>query len=122
MKKTWIVMGAVLFLAGTPALYAKHDAHQKEMKPTEKKPQDRVFKCEVVDVACYIAKGATGEEHQGCAAKCILDGGELALLCEGKLYIPVDGNYHSQRKRFVPKAGEKVAVTGRAVSKDGLNY
>jgi hypothetical protein len=122
MKNQWKVFGMVLFLAGASTLEAKHDAHQKEMKPVEKKSEDRVLKCEVVDVACYIARGAKGEEHQGCAAKCILEGGELALLCEGKLYIPVDANYHSARKLFVSKAGEKVSVTGRRVSKDGLSY
>lgn len=83
---------------------------------------DKSMKCEVVDVACYVAKGAHGDAHKACATKCISGGGELALLSNGKLYIPVDKDFHSARNQFVPKAGEMVEVTGKTVSKGGLNY
>ena len=94
--------------------------HQNELKPAV--VQDQAYKCEVVDVKCYIDKGAHGEAHQGCAAKCISEGGELALLYDGKLYVPVDTNFHSARKRFVSSGGEMVTVKGHIVSKGGLNY
>jgi hypothetical protein len=77
---------------------------------------------EVVDVACYIQKGASGPDHKACAVKCISGGGELALLKGKKLYIPVDSNFHSLRDQFVPQAGEKVQVDGKAVHKGGINY
>lgn len=79
---------------------------------------------EVVDVACYVQKNASGPDHKACAVKCISGGGELALLkVKGKkLYIPVDSSFHSLRAQFVPKAGEIVKVDGKAISKGGLNY
>lgn len=114
---------AVMILAASPALFAAETSmHKKEMKVEAKKSDLKPFKCEVIDVACYIAKGAKGEAHQGCAAKCISEGGELALLNDGKLYVPVDQDFHSARKRFVTKGGETVTVMGKAISKDGINY
>jgi hypothetical protein len=98
-----------------------NDMH-KDVKTTDTKSTGKTMKCEVVDVACYIGKGAKGEAHQACAAKCISGGGELALLYNGKLYIPVDKNYHSARDKFVTKGGEMVKVMGTIVSKGGLNY
>jgi len=96
--------------------------HDDMKKMSDSKDMGKSMKCEVVDVACYIAKGAHGEGHQACAAKCISGGGELALLHDGKLYIPVDKDYHSARDQFVSKGGEMVNVMGKTVSKGGLNY
>ena len=81
-------------------------------------------KYEVVDVACYVKDGkkATGEGHKTCAMKCISGGGELALMRDGKLYIPVDKDFKSAREQFVSKAGETVEVEGKVISKGGVNY
>ena len=91
---------------------------------TASKDMGKAMKCEVVDVGCYMKDGmkATGEKHQACAAKCISGGGELALMYKGKLYIPVDSNYHSVRDQFVSQGGTVVSVTGKTISKGGLNY
>lgn len=86
------------------------------------KSAEKSMKCEVVDVACYMAKGAKGDAHKACAVKCISGGGELALLHNGKLYIPVDKDFHSARDQFAPKAGEMVDVNGAVKSKGGVNY
>ncbi len=105
----------------SPAASNSNDMHQG-MNMNSASPAGKSMKCEVIDVACYIQKGAHGEAHQACAAKCISGGGELALLYNGKLYIPVDKDYHSARDQFVTKGGEMVTVTGTTVSKSGLNY
>jgi hypothetical protein len=105
------------------SLFADEASMHKGMKMEKAKKSDaKTMKCEVVDVACYVKKGAKGEGHQGCAAKCISGGGELALLKDGKLYVPVDANFHSARKKFVSKGGETVEVKGTVISKDGVNY
>jgi len=129
MKKTlvWTVVLALALFVGrafaddTSSTSNSSDMH-KDMKMDGSMSKGMAMKCEVVDVACYIGKGAHGEGHQACAAKCISGGGELALLYKGKLYIPVDKSYHSARDQFVSKGGEMVSVTGTAVSKGGLNY
>jgi len=118
MKKLWVV---AFFL-----ISMNHTAYADSMHKTELNPDQTIvgktMKAEVIDVACYVKKGAHGEAHQGCAAKCISEGGELALLIDGKLYIPVDKDFHSARKRFITRGGENVTVTGKTVGKDGLNY
>jgi hypothetical protein len=124
MKKTLALMAVLamtLFVRRVFADDMSHSDMHNDMKMGDK-AMGKPMKCEVVDVSCYIAKGAHGEGHQACAAKCISGGGELALLYNGKLYIPVDKDYHSARDQFVTKGGEMVTVTGKTVSKDGLNY
>jgi hypothetical protein len=81
-------------------------------------------KYEVVDAACYTQKGAkaTGADHKSCAAKCINGGGELALLRNGNLFVPVDKDFKSARNKFTSKAGESVEVKGKVISKGGVNY
>lgn len=97
---------------------------------TEKKKEGKVAVSkgdpetyEVVDVACYVTKGAKGTEHKECAAKCIHGGGELALLDEkGDLFFPLDENFHSIRGVFSPSAGEKISVVGKVFRTKGINY
>src|SRR5580658_578226 len=119
MKK-WMVLAAVLTLALFAGRTFADD--MADQHPATTGSMGKTYKCEVVDVACYIGKGAHGPDHQGCAAKCISGGGELALLYNGKLYIPVDSSYHSARDKFVTSGGETVTVSGKTVSKGGLNY
>src|SRR5580658_7274727 len=85
-----VLVMALSLLTGAGAVFADEPSmHQNELKAKGPVP-DQTFKCEVVDVSCYVSKGAHGDAHQGCAAKCISEGGELALLYDGKLYVPVD--------------------------------
>lgn len=84
--------------------------------------KSKATKYEVVDVNCYMTKGAHGAKHKECAVKCISGGGELALLHSGKLYVPVDQDFHSAREQFASKAGEMVEVKGKKFSKGGVNY
>ena len=117
------MLALVLFVGRVYADDMSHSTmHKDDAKASDSKPSGKSMKCEVVDVACYVAKGAKGEGHQACAAKCISGGGELALLHDGKLYIPVDKDFHSVRSQFVSKGGEMVSVSGKPVSKGGLNY
>lgn len=113
-------VGLVLALC-TGSVFAE-EMKDKHRDNNLEKSHNQIMKCEVIDVACYIAKGAKGGGHQGCAAKCIGEGGELALLFEGNLYIPVDKSFHSARKHFVTKGGELVKVSGKKVEKSGLRF
>ncbi len=77
---------------------------------------------EVLDMACYMAKGAHGEKHKGCAAACIKDGAPMGLLTsDGKIYLLVEN--HNKKEVYAKikeHAGEKVTVTGTASVKGGL--
>ena len=118
MRKLWAM--AAFFICAGQISYA--DSMHKTELSSSQTIVGKTMKAEVIDVACYVKKGLHGESHQGCAAKCISEGGELALLIDGKLYVPVDKDFHSARKQFITRGGENVTVTGKTISKDGLNY
>jgi len=122
MKKTMIFALSAIFVLFIGRVSADEMAMHDGMKMEKKSPAGKSAKYEVVDVACYVAKGAHGPDHKSCAVKCIGGGGELALLKGGKLYVPVDADFHSARAKFASKAGETVEVSGKAVSKGGVNY
>jgi hypothetical protein len=111
MKKIFAVAIAALFLGMAQVTFADEAA-----------PAAQAMKFTVVDVACYISKGAYGPDHQACGNKCVKAGGELALKNGENLYIPVTSDYKSARKQFVKKCDTDVTVTGNIVSKGGVNY
>ena len=77
---------------------------------------------EVLDMACYMAKGAHGEKHKGCAAACIKGGAPMGLLTsDGKIYLLVEN--HDKKEAYAKvkdHAGEKITVKGTASTKGGL--
>ncbi|HRN55612.1 MAG TPA: hypothetical protein PLL71_04140 [Agriterribacter sp.] len=77
---------------------------------------------EVLDMACYMAKGAHGEKHKGCAAACIKGGAPMGLLTgDGTIYLLVeDHNNKEVYAKVKDHAGEKITVTGTASVKGGL--
>ena len=114
MKKLFAVAIAALFLGMAQVTFADDAASAA--------PAVKTMQFTVVDVACYISKGAYGPDHQACGNKCVTAGGELALMSDGNLYIPVTSEYKSARKQFVKKCDTSVSVTGNVVSKGGVNY
>lgn len=77
---------------------------------------------EVLDMACYMAKGAHGEKHKGCAAACIKGGAPMGLLTsDGKVYLLVEN--HNKKEAYAKikdRAGEKITVKGTASAKGGV--
>lgn len=116
--KNALILSAVLAVLAVAGMAQADEMSDKHLKQDNSK----TFECEVVDLACYLGKGAHGPDHTACAAKCIGEGGMLALLCEGKLCVPVTKDFHSARSRFVTKGGEKVKVKGEIVNKDGSTF
>ena len=114
MKKALVAAFAVMSVAMAQVSFAEEAKAEKKSAKT--------IKYEVVDVACFVGKGEKGEKHKACAAKCISGGGELALLSNGKLYIPVDKDFHSARGKFSSKGGEVVDLAGKKITKGGINY
>ena len=86
-------------------------------------PADVTLTGEVVDLACYIAHGAKGPDHAGCAAKCVEMGQPAGLAAsDGKVYILVadhaDSSAYTKAKTM---AGKKVEIKGEVAAKDGMN-
>ncbi len=77
---------------------------------------------EVVDLACYVANGAHGSDHAGCAKSCVKNGQPMGLLTDdGTLVLLAadhkDGEPFEQLKDH---AGDKVEVMGSLAEKDGM--
>jgi hypothetical protein len=76
---------------------------------------------EVVDVHCYLSRGAHGDEHAGCANACLSRDVPAALLTEdGTLYLLLNEKAVSLKEKIAGKAGKKVTATGKVVERNGV--
>ena len=79
------------------------------------------FTGEVLDLACYVDHGASGDQHIGCAKKCIESGLPVGLKADdGKTYMLI-GEHVPLNNELAPHAGKKITVEGKVVSRDGIN-
>ena len=78
---------------------------------------------EIVDLACYLARGGKGPEHAACAAKCAEMGQPLGLAAtDGKVYILMAD--HADSSPFTKAkslAGTKVEIKGQVAARDGMS-
>ena len=76
---------------------------------------------EVVDMACYVDHGATGEKHADCAKKCITSGLPVGLKADdGKTYLLI-GEHKPHNAELAEYAAKKITVEGKVASRDGIN-
>lgn len=76
---------------------------------------------EIVDLHCYTARGAHGEEHAACSNACISRDVPAALLTEdGTLYLLVNEKHVSVKEKIAGKAGKKVTAHGKVVERSGM--
>jgi|ERR1700677_2587839 len=78
------------------------------------------IKGEVLDMACYLDHGASGEKHAGCAEKCISSGLPVGIKdADGKVYLVI-GDHKPLNSDLAPFAGKQVTLKGKVVTKDGV--
>ena len=91
----------------------------------EKKTEKEVtVRGEVVDVACYIAHGAIGEDHKDCAEACAKAGGALGILTsDGTLYVSLLPDDHKSGPNAIltDHIAHTVEAKGYVRSKGGVN-
>src|SRR5690242_11995817 len=107
-------------MAGLALILSVGLANASEKKAEKAPAKGKLY--EVVDSACYVQKGEHGAAHMACAKKCASAGGELGLLRDGNLYVPVDKDFKSARNKVKDGIGRSVEVTGKTFSKGGVNY
>ena len=79
------------------------------------------LKGEIVDLHCYTARGAKGEEHAGCSNACISRDVPVGFVADdGTLYLLVNEKPTSVKEKVAGKAGKKVKVTGKVVERSGM--
>lgn len=83
---------------------------------------DLTVQGEIVDMACYMAKGSKGSAHKACAQLCAKKGVPIGVLTEnGELYLLLDDHNNPDPYDAAKKlAGERAEVVGKKFSKQGV--
>lgn len=120
LKKTMLLAGALVLAAAVGA--RAHEGHGMHDESKESAAAG-TFTGEVLDLACYLAHGSAGKEHQKCGKMCLTkDHVAAGLLTEdGKVYALVDDHKAMKAMLKVRElAAEKVKITGKEVTRGGL--
>ncbi|WP_143155878.1 hypothetical protein [Cyclobacterium lianum] len=77
---------------------------------------------EVLDLSCFMASGAKGEGHKGCAEKCMANGMPIGLLAsDGKVYLLVEDHKNASPYQSLKElAAANVEVTGSYFVRNGM--
>jgi hypothetical protein len=77
---------------------------------------------EIVDLACYMAKGSKGPSHKACAQMCAKKGVPIGVLTDGGevLLLLDDHNNPDPYEATKKLAGERVEVSGKKYGKQGV--
>jgi len=77
---------------------------------------------EIIDMACYMAKGSKGAGHKACAQMCAKKGVPLGILTDaGEVYLLLDDHNNPDPYDDAKKlAGERAQITGKKFSKQGV--
>ena len=118
MKHTHIILALVCTTAFA-VLPATARAHEGEEHGD--KGKETTIKGEVVDMACYVDHGATGQKHADCAKKCIESGLPVGLKAvDGKTYLLI-GEHKPMNSELAQYAAKEITVKGKLSSRDGVN-
>ncbi len=84
-------------------------------------PAETSLRGEVVDLHCYVTRGARGPEHAGCANACLGRGVTPAFVAEdGRLFLLLAERPVSVKDAVAGLAGETVVARGVVHERDGV--
>ena len=77
---------------------------------------------EIIDMACYMAKGSRGAAHKACAQLCAKKGVPIGVLTDaGEVYLLLDDHNNPDPYDDATKlAGERAEISGKKFSKQGV--
>lgn len=82
---------------------------------------DVTLKGEVVDLHCYLTRGASGAEHAGCGNACLARGVTPGFLADdGRVFVLLGARPFPVKDQITGLAGEKVILTGTPVDRGGV--
>jgi hypothetical protein len=85
--------------------------------------ETKTIKGEVVDVSCYVAEGAKGEDHETCALACLQAGEPAGILEEGtgKVYVVITMDHSNPATKVIPYVAKMVEVKGSVSERGGIS-
>lgn len=109
-KSIFALLVVMVFAVGLPAVSTAGDGEASS------------WTGEVVDSACYIAKGARGDGHAGCAKRCVKNGQPMGLVTDDGAYylLAADHKKGDAYEGLKDLAGEKAVVSGSLSEKSGI--
>ncbi len=113
---TSLVLALAIFLSAALAFAANAPAHKAAA------PASKTINGEIVDLGCYLGRGAKGAAHKECAATCVNNGGPMGLLTDkGMLYVLTMNHENPDAFNSAKKhAGDMVKVTGAVSIKNAM--
>ena len=108
MRKRLILLSLATILAVSPLAFAADHTD--------------TWTGEIVDLACYVAQGAKGPDHAGCAKACVKNGQPMGLLTDdGTLVLlAADHKDGAPYEALKDLAGDRAEVAGTLAEKDGM--
>ena len=84
--------------------------------------EDVAVQGEIIDMACYMAKGAKGASHKACAVLCAKKGVPIGILTDaGEVYLLLDDHNDPDPYDDAKKlAGERASINGKKYNKQGV--
>lgn len=77
---------------------------------------------EVVDLVCYVTKGATGASNKECGLTSVKNGQPMGLLTDDGTLVVLAADHKDSEPYEVLKdrVGERMQVTGKLTERDGM--
>jgi len=96
---------------------------QKDEPKTAQEPKVISVTGEVVDLWCYLDRGAKGEAHRDCAMTCAKAGNPIGILDDkGKVYLLLGAEMHSSgESMLVEHMAHQVTVKGAEKASGGID-
>jgi len=90
--------------------------------PRANAQDDVTVQGEVIDMACYMAKGSKGAAHKACAQMCAKKGVPIGVLTDaGEVYLLLDDHNNPDPYDAAKKlAGDRAEISGKKYSKQGV--
>lgn len=84
--------------------------------------EDTTVQGEIIDMACYMAKGSRGAAHKTCAQMCAKKGVPIGVLTDaGDVFLLLDDHNNPDPYDAAKKlAGERAEVSGKKFTKQGV--
>lgn len=84
-------------------------------------PAEATLQGEVVDLHCYLTRGARGPGHAACANACIGRGVTPGFVADdGRVFLLLAEKPFSAKETVAGMAGETVRLKGSIVERDGV--
>ena len=105
-----------MLVAGAVALAQEGPGHSKE-----KKTAPVTLTGEVLDMYCYMDRGAMGPDHMKCAQSCIKKGLPVGFLAaDGTVYLVTGKEHEPVNATLAEWAGKKSSITGIVKENHGV--